>query len=60
MQVKFKQEFCVHKWLQRAMEKRLTISAAFLRLLWGQGGYKRWAGVIVRLLYSARLAPSAG
>ena len=60
MQVKFKQDFCVHKWLQRAMEKRLTIAAAFLLLFGGQGGHKRWAGVIVRLLYNARLAPSAG
>ena len=33
---------------------------ASLRLLWGQGGHKRWAGVIVRLLYIVRLAPSAG
>ena len=60
MQVKFTQYVYVLKWLQRAVAKRLTASAAFLRLLWGQGGHKRWAGVIVRLLYSARLAPSAG
>ena len=59
MQVKFTQEFCVLKWLQRAVEKRLTISPAFLFAL-GEGGHKRWAGVIVRLLNSARLAPSAG
>ena len=60
MQVKFKQEFCVHKWLQRSIEKRLTALAAFLGAPWGQGKHKRWAGVIVRLLYIARLAPSAG
>ena len=60
MHVKFTQELCVFKRMQRAVEKRLTALAAFLGAPWGQGKHKRWAGVIVRLLYIARLAPSAG
>ena len=48
MQVKFKQEFCVQKWLQRLMEKRLTALAAFLGAPWGQGKHKRWAPPIHR------------
>ena len=60
MHVKFTQEFCVFKWLQRAVEKRLTALAAFLGAPWGQENHKRRAGVIVRLLHIARLAPLAG
>ena len=41
MQVKFTQEFCVLKWLQRAVGKRLTASAAFLGAPWGSLRHKR-------------------
>ena len=48
MHVKFTQELCVFKWLQRAVEKRLTALAAFLGAPWGQGKHKRWAPPIHR------------